>query len=250
MHSQLVPVESRPLKFRLGDADPGDHALDQRGSRIGLIALGGKDGPKADRNKIVNTARRFGIKAPMDTQSTAIGSNDVTVLKHALAYATFSNKGNLVIPQSLLEARTGAGDLAWHGDRDGSQRYERIIRAGIALHEALPTLPCDLKHGRIGRRSDHNLLIPLKLNKEAIAAVPKQFRSAICQRRARARCSHDAVAKEDIRQPSQLTRRGQPCNAPYSDRRRSTHQWNMLETLSLCLSQHRLTKQRRQLQMT
>ncbi len=96
------------------------------------IALGGKDGPKAGRAKIVEVARRFGIKAPLpDTPSMPIGSDEVTVLEHAVAYATFPNKGKSVTPHSVLEVRTGAGDLVWRWDRDGP-KPKQAIPASVA----------------------------------------------------------------------------------------------------------------------
>src|SRR4029077_15652583 len=65
------------------------------------IALGGKvaNPAKAGRAKIVEVARRFGIKAPLpDTPSLPIGADEVTVVEHAVAYATFPNKGRSVTP--------------------------------------------------------------------------------------------------------------------------------------------------------
>jgi penicillin-binding protein 1A len=91
------------------------------------IALGGKAGPKAGRAKIVEVARRFGITAPLpDTPSLPIGADEVTVLEHAVAYVTFPNKGRAVTPHSVLEVRTGAGDLVWRFDRDGPQPRQAI----------------------------------------------------------------------------------------------------------------------------
>jgi penicillin-binding protein 1A len=91
------------------------------------IAMGGKDGPKAGRAKIVEVARRFGIKAPLpDTPSLPIGSDEVTVLEHAVAYATFPNRGRAVTPHSVLEVRTGAGDPVWRWDRDGPKPRQAI----------------------------------------------------------------------------------------------------------------------------
>jgi len=91
------------------------------------IALGGKDGPKAGRAKIVEVARRFGIKAPLpDTPSLPIGADEVTVIEHAVAYATFPNRGKSVTPHSVLEVRTGAGDLVWRWDRDGPKPRQAI----------------------------------------------------------------------------------------------------------------------------
>ncbi len=100
------------------------------------IAMGGKGGPKAGRAKIVETARRFGIKAPLiDTPSLPIGSTEVTVLEHAVAYATFANKGRAVAPHAVLEVRTGAGDLVWRWDRDG-KKPTQAIPASVAADMA------------------------------------------------------------------------------------------------------------------
>jgi penicillin-binding protein 1A len=91
------------------------------------IAIGGKGGPKAGRAKIVEVARKFGIKAPLtDTPSLPIGSTEVTVLEHAVAYVTFPNKGRAVTPHAVLEVRTGAGDPVWRWDRDGAQPRQAI----------------------------------------------------------------------------------------------------------------------------
>ena len=97
------------------------------------IAIGQKEQPKAPnpakigRAKIVEVARRFGLKAPLpDTPSLPIGSDEVTVLEHAVAYATFPNRGKSVTPHSVLEVRTGAGDLVWRWDRDGPKPRQAI----------------------------------------------------------------------------------------------------------------------------
>jgi penicillin-binding protein 1A len=98
------------------------------------IALGGKspNPAKAGRAKIVEVARRFGIKAPLpDTPSLPIGADEVTVIEHAVAYATFPNKGKSVTPHSVLEVRTGAGDLVWRWDRDGP-KPKQAIPASVA----------------------------------------------------------------------------------------------------------------------
>jgi penicillin-binding protein 1A len=102
------------------------------------IAIGQKEQPKAPnpakigRAKIVEVARRFGLKAPLpDTPSMPIGSDEVTVLEHAVAYATFPNRGKSVTPHSVLEVRTGAGDLVWRWDRDGP-KPKQAIPASVA----------------------------------------------------------------------------------------------------------------------
>ncbi len=88
---------------------------------------------KRGRAKIVEVARRFGIKAPLpDTPSLPIGADEVTVIEHAVAYATFPNKGRSVTPHSVLEVRTGTGDLVWRWDRDGP-KPRQAIPASVAL---------------------------------------------------------------------------------------------------------------------
>ena len=100
------------------------------------IAIGGKGGPKAGRAKIVEVARRFGLKAPLpDTPSLPIGADEVTVIEHAVAYATFPNKGKSVTPHAVLEVRTGGGDLVWRYDRDGKKPVQ-AIPASIAADMA------------------------------------------------------------------------------------------------------------------
>jgi len=96
------------------------------------IALG--DGnPKLGRAKIIQTARNFGIWTPLpDTPSLPIGADEVNVLEHAVAYATFPNLGKAVTPHAALEVRTGTGELVWRFDRDG-KRPEQVISPQVAL---------------------------------------------------------------------------------------------------------------------
>ena len=127
------------------------------------IAIGGKGGPKAGRAKIVEVARRFGIKAPLpDTPSLPIGADEVTVLEHAVAYATFPNKGKAVTPHAVLEVRTGTGDLVWRYDRDGPKppqaipasvaadmvgMMSHVVSEGTARRAALDGIPTAGKTG-------------------------------------------------------------------------------------------------------
>jgi penicillin-binding protein 1A len=129
------------------------------------IALGGKapNPAKVGRAKIVEVARRFGIKAPLpDTPSLPIGSDEVTVLEHAVAYATFPNRGKSVTPHAVLEVRTGAGDLVWRFDRDGkkpmqaipasvasdmAEMMSHVVSEGTARRAALDGIPTAGKTG-------------------------------------------------------------------------------------------------------
>ena len=99
------------------------------------VAIG--DGnPKLGRARIVQTARNFGIKSPLpDTPSLPIGADEVTVLDHTGAYATFPNLGKAVTPHAVLEVRTGAGDLVWRFDRDGPKPRQVISPTSCRRHD-------------------------------------------------------------------------------------------------------------------
>ncbi|HEY4140464.1 MAG TPA: penicillin-binding protein 1A [Pseudolabrys sp.] len=92
----------------------------------------GDGNAKLGRNRIVETARKFGIKSPLpDTPSLPIGADEVNVLEHTGAYATFPNLGKAVTPHAILEVRTGAGELVWRFDRDGP-KPRQVIPPGVA----------------------------------------------------------------------------------------------------------------------
>ena len=100
------------------------------------IALG-KGNPKVGRAMIVETARKMGIRTPLpDTPSLPIGADEVTVLDHTVAYATFPNKGMAVTPHAILEVRTAAGETIWRFDRDGPKPRQAItpqVAADMAM---------------------------------------------------------------------------------------------------------------------
>src|ERR1700757_4834570 len=96
------------------------------------IALGNGNA-KLGRAKIIQTARNFGIYTPLpDTPSLPIGADEVNVVEHAVAYATFPNLGKVVPPHAALEVRTGTGELVWRFDRDG-KHPEQVISPQVAL---------------------------------------------------------------------------------------------------------------------
>ena len=102
------------------------------------IAMGGREGPRAGRAKIIQTARRMGIKAPLpDTPSLPIGADEVTVLEHTVAYATFPNRGMAVKPHAILEVRSGAGDTIWRFDRDETKKPTQAIPPQVASDMAM-----------------------------------------------------------------------------------------------------------------
>ena len=93
----------------------------------------GHGNPKLGRAMIVQTARNFGIHAPLpDTPSLPIGADEVNVYEHAVAYATFPNLGRAVAPHAALEVRTGTGQLVWRFDRDGP-KPRQVISPQVAL---------------------------------------------------------------------------------------------------------------------
>jgi penicillin-binding protein 1A len=87
----------------------------------------GDGNPKVGRARIVETARKMGIVTPLpDTPSLPIGADEVNVLEHTVAYATFPNLGKAVTPHTVLEVRTGAGETIWRWDRDGKKPTQAI----------------------------------------------------------------------------------------------------------------------------
>jgi penicillin-binding protein 1A len=95
------------------------------------IAIGNGN-PKAGRAKIVALARAMGLRTPLpDTPSLPIGADEVTVLDHTVAFATFPNLGKAVTPHALLEVRTGNGDVIWRFDRDG-QKPRQVMPVSVA----------------------------------------------------------------------------------------------------------------------
>jgi penicillin-binding protein 1A len=99
------------------------------------IALG--DGnAKLGRAKIIDTARKMGIRSPLtDSTSLPIGAAEVTVLDHVGAYATFPNAGKAVTPHAILEVRTGAGETIWRFDRDGKKPVQ-VLHPQVAMDMA------------------------------------------------------------------------------------------------------------------
>jgi penicillin-binding protein 1A len=100
---------------------------------VKLSIMLGNGNPKLGRAMIVQTARNFGIHAPLpDTPSLPIGADEVYVFEHAVAYATFPNLGRAVVPHAALEVRTGNGELVWRFDRDGP-KPKQVIAPHVAL---------------------------------------------------------------------------------------------------------------------
>ncbi len=92
----------------------------------------GDGNPKIGRAKIIQTARKMGLRTPLpDSSSLPIGAAEVTVLDQTAAYATLPNLGKAVAPHAILEVRNGAGEVVWRFDRDG-RKPEQVIRPQVA----------------------------------------------------------------------------------------------------------------------
>ena len=99
---------------------------------VKLSIMIGNGNPRAGRNKIVDLAKKMGIRSPLpDTPSLPIGADEVTVFDHTGAYATFPNGGMAVTPHSILEVRSATGDLIWRFDRDGP-KPRRVMPQSVA----------------------------------------------------------------------------------------------------------------------
>ena len=97
-----------------------------------LLGKGAPNAARVGRNMIVETARKMGIRSPLpDTPSLPIGADEVVVLDHTVAYATFPNKGMAVTPHAILEVRSAAGDTIWRFDRDGP-KPRRVLSEQVA----------------------------------------------------------------------------------------------------------------------
>jgi len=106
------------------------HSINTIAVRLSVAV--GDGNPKLGRARIIKTAHDMGIRTPLpDTPSLPIGADEVTVLDHTGAYATFPNLGKAVKPHAVLEVRTGAGDLVWRYDRDGP-KPRQVLPTGVA----------------------------------------------------------------------------------------------------------------------
>jgi penicillin-binding protein 1A len=96
------------------------HSLNTVAVRLS-VAIGDGEAKKG-RAKIIQTARRLGLTAPLpDTQSLPLGADEVTVMDQATGYAAFANGGRRIKPYAALEIFNSRGDLIYSHDRDGEQ---------------------------------------------------------------------------------------------------------------------------------
>ena len=132
VHRQLVPAQLFRRLFGLDDADTSDHQFGQHHSGQAVDRAGRRQSEARPRQDHSDRAQ-FGIYTPLpDTPSLPIGADEVNVLEHAVAYATFPNLGKAVTPHAALEVRTGTGELIWRFDRDG-KRPQQVISPQVAM---------------------------------------------------------------------------------------------------------------------
>jgi len=88
---------------------------------------------KEGRAKIVDTARKLGVTAPLiDTVSMPIGADEVTVIEHSASYAAFANGGKRISPHAAVDIRNSKGDVIYRFDDDGQKPVQAIPENKIA----------------------------------------------------------------------------------------------------------------------
>lgn len=118
---------------------------------------------KSGRAKIIDTARRMGLKTPLkDTRHLPIGVSEVPVIDMATAYGVFASGGKSTPSFIASEIRTSAGKVLYRHDRDGpKQTYvinptvianmnsmlNQVVEAGTARRARLPGIAAGGKTG-------------------------------------------------------------------------------------------------------
>jgi len=106
------------------------------------IAIGNGN-PKLGRAKIVETARKLGITAPLeDTPSLPIGADEVSVIEHSAAYAAFVNGGKRTTPYAAVEITNRRGDVLYRHDRDAPKQeqaapFDKVVELGSMMRKVV-----------------------------------------------------------------------------------------------------------------
>jgi penicillin-binding protein 1A len=101
------------------------HSLNTVAVRLSIAV--GDGNPKLGRKRIIATARRLGVTAPLpDTQSLPLGADELRPMDQATAYAAFANGGKRVTPYAALEIYNSRGDLVYSHDRDGEKPQQVV----------------------------------------------------------------------------------------------------------------------------
>lgn len=118
------------------------------------IALGDQkrgvfEAAKQGRAKIVDTARKMGVTAPLiDTVSLPIGAGEVSVIEHSAAYAVFGNGGRRVTPFAAIEIRNSRGDIIYRQDTNGPPPVPVFPEMAIAEMNSMLTKVVEEGTGR------------------------------------------------------------------------------------------------------
>ena len=145
----------------------------------------GRDGRRrpqaAGGAKIIETARRLGVTAPLpDTQSLPLGADDVSVMDQATAYSAFANGGRRIKPYAAMEIFNSRGDLIYSHDRDGEQPQQVIEPRHIDMLVSMMMKVVEQGTGRArqaggrpGRRQDRH---HQRLQGRLVLRLYRQFR--------------------------------------------------------------------------
>ncbi|HEX2138231.1 MAG TPA: penicillin-binding transpeptidase domain-containing protein, partial [Woeseiaceae bacterium] len=100
---------------------------------VRLSLLLGNGNAKRGRAKIIDIAKKMGLRHPLtDSSSLPIGAAEVTVIDHTAAYTTFASGGKAAAAHAILEVRNTAGELVWTVERDGA-KPEQVLSPKVAL---------------------------------------------------------------------------------------------------------------------
>ena len=89
---------------------------------VKLSVAVGDGNAKAGRAKIIDNAKRMGIRSPLvDTQSLPLGAAEVTVVDMASAYSVFANGGKRILSHTSTEITNSHGDVIYNFERDTPQ---------------------------------------------------------------------------------------------------------------------------------
>jgi len=101
------------------------HSINTVAVRLSIMI--GDGNPKLGRAKIIDTAKRMGVRSKLpDAPSLPLGAGGLTVLEQTAAYATFPNLGKAVTPHAVLDIRTDKGQVVWRFDRDGKKPVQAL----------------------------------------------------------------------------------------------------------------------------
>jgi penicillin-binding protein 1A len=104
---------------------------------------------RVGRKRVIETARRLGITAPLDNNaSIALGTSGTSLLEMTGAYATFANQGRGVWPRGIETITTRDGQILYQRSGDGPGR----VASSTAVNEMLDVMQSVVEWGT-GKRA-------------------------------------------------------------------------------------------------